>query len=134
LEDSLEHTEFNDLKDTTKVVMAGRNAFFDELQATFGYRNEQMEAERALQTIQRRGLVSKYKAEFQTMVVHCSIPSFSYLIVVHLFALSRQASYRLPFAIDRLIDMIHPKLLRLKGTGHSRGMGSLNKFRRLLAQ
>jgi hypothetical protein len=36
-----------------------------------------------------------------------------YLIFVHLFALSRQASYRLPFAIDRLIDMIHPKLLRL---------------------
>jgi hypothetical protein len=48
--------------------MAGRNAFFDELQATFGYGNEQMEAEMALQTIQRRGLVSKYKAEFQTMV------------------------------------------------------------------
>jgi hypothetical protein len=36
-----------------------------------------------------------------------------YLIFVHMFALSRQASYRLPFAIDRLIDMIHPKLLRL---------------------
>jgi hypothetical protein len=36
-----------------------------------------------------------------------------YLIFVHLFALSRQASYRLPFAIDRRIDMIHPKLLRL---------------------
>jgi hypothetical protein len=44
---------------------------------------------------------------------HCSIPSLFYLIFVHLFALSRQASYRLPFAIDRLIDMIHPKLLRL---------------------
>jgi hypothetical protein len=36
-----------------------------------------------------------------------------YLIFVHLFTLSRQASYRLPFAIDRLIDMIHPKRLRL---------------------
>jgi hypothetical protein len=44
---------------------------------------------------------------------HCSIPSLFYLIFVHLFALSRQASYRLPFAIDRLIDMIHRKLLRL---------------------
>jgi hypothetical protein len=44
---------------------------------------------------------------------HCSIPSLFYLIFVHLFALSRQASYRLPFAIDRLIEMIHPKLLRL---------------------
>jgi hypothetical protein len=32
-----------------------------------------------------------------------------------MFALSRQASYRLPLAIDRLIDMIHPKLLRLTG-------------------
>jgi uncharacterized FlgJ-related protein len=72
LEDSLEHTEFNDLKHTTKVVMAGRNAFFDELQATLGYGNEQMEAERALRTIQRRGLASKYKAEFQTMVIKTS--------------------------------------------------------------
>ena len=51
LEDFLEHTEFNDLKATTRVVMAGPTAFFNELQSTFGYGNEQMEAERALQTI-----------------------------------------------------------------------------------
>ena len=72
LEDYLEHTEFNELKDTTKVVMAGPTAFFNELQSTFGYGNEQMEAERALQTMVQRGPVSKYKAEFQTMVVKTS--------------------------------------------------------------
>jgi hypothetical protein len=72
LEDFLEHTEFNDLKATTQAVMAGQNAFFNELQATFGYGNEQMEAERSLQTIQQRGPVSKYKAEFQTLVVKTS--------------------------------------------------------------
>jgi hypothetical protein len=44
---------------------------------------------------------------------HCSIPFLFYPVFVHLFALSRQASYRLPFAIDRPIDMIHSKLLRL---------------------
>jgi hypothetical protein len=69
LEDYLEHTEFNELKATTQVVMAGKTAFFRELQTTFGYGNEQMEAERALQTMVQRGPVSKYKAEFQTMVV-----------------------------------------------------------------
>jgi hypothetical protein len=72
LEDFLEHPEFNDLKATTKVVMAGPTAFFNEMQSTFGYGNEQMEAERALQTIQQRGPVSKYKAEFQTLVVKTS--------------------------------------------------------------
>jgi hypothetical protein len=52
LEDFLEHPEFDDLKATTKVIMAGKTAFFNELHSTFGYGNEQMEAERALQTIQ----------------------------------------------------------------------------------
>jgi hypothetical protein len=72
LEDFLEHPEYNDLKATTKVIMAGKTAFFNELQTTFGYGNEQMEAERALQTMQQRGPVSRYKAEFQTMVVKTS--------------------------------------------------------------
>jgi hypothetical protein len=45
--------------------------------------------------------------------LHCSILSLFYLIFVYLFALSHQASYRLPLAIDRPIDMIHPKLFRL---------------------
>lgn len=69
LEDYLEHPNFEELKNTTKVIMAGKAAFFNELQSTFGYGNEQMEAERALQTIQQRGPVSKYKAEFLTQVV-----------------------------------------------------------------
>ena len=72
LEDFLEHPEYNDLKATTKVVMAGKTAFFNELQTTFGYGNEQMEAERALQMMQQRGPVSRYKAEFQTIVVKTS--------------------------------------------------------------
>lgn len=69
LEDFLEHAEWNDLKSTTKTVMAGKTAFFVELQNTFGYGNEQMEAERSLQTIQQRGPVAKYKAEFLSLVV-----------------------------------------------------------------
>ena len=48
LEDYLEYTEFNELKDTTKVVIARPTAFFSKLQLTFGYGNEQIEAERAL--------------------------------------------------------------------------------------
>jgi hypothetical protein len=72
LEDFLEHPDYNELKDTTKAIMAGKTAFFNELQATFGYGNEQMEAERALQAIQQRGPVAKYKAEFQTLVVKTS--------------------------------------------------------------
>ena len=48
LEDFLEYLEFNDLKATTKVVMAGPTTFFNEMQSMFRYGNEQMEAERAL--------------------------------------------------------------------------------------
>jgi uncharacterized FlgJ-related protein len=48
LEDFLEHPDYYELKDTTKAIMAGKTAFFNKLQATFGYGNEQMEAERAL--------------------------------------------------------------------------------------
>lgn len=44
----------------------------------------------------------------------CSILSLFYLIFVYLFALSQQASYGLPLAIDRPIDKIHFKLFRLK--------------------
>lgn len=69
LEDYLEHPDYNELKDTTKTIMAGPTAFFEQLQTTFGYGSEKMEAERALQSIQQRGPVAKYKAEFQTLVV-----------------------------------------------------------------
>lgn len=69
LEDYLENPRYEDLKDTTKQIMAGKTAFFRELHATFGYGNEQMEAERAIQTMQQRGPASKYKAEFLTQVV-----------------------------------------------------------------
>ncbi|KAM0722215.1 hypothetical protein Q7P37_001656 [Cladosporium fusiforme] len=57
LEDFLEHPKFEDLKNTTKVIIAGKAAFFTELQSTFRYGNEQMEAERALQTIQTTKLL-----------------------------------------------------------------------------
>lgn len=48
LEDYLEHPKYEDLKATTTHIMAGKTAFFRELQNTFGYGNERMEAERAL--------------------------------------------------------------------------------------
>jgi hypothetical protein len=69
LEDYLENPESGDQKATTKVILAGPAVFFSELQTAFGYGSEKMEAERALQSIQQRGPVSKYKAEFQTLVV-----------------------------------------------------------------
>jgi hypothetical protein len=72
LEDFLEHTEFNDLKATTKVVIARPSTFFNKMQSTFGYGNEQIEAECALQTIQQHRPMAKYKAEFQTLVVKTS--------------------------------------------------------------
>jgi hypothetical protein len=69
LEDYLEHQDPNGQKDTTKSILADPETFFRELQTAFGYGSEKMEAERALQSIQQRGPVSKYKAEFQTLVV-----------------------------------------------------------------
>ena len=71
LEDYLEN-DWNTMKPTSRAIFATKNELFQELQASFGYSNEQMEAERALQTIQQRGPVSKYKAEFQTLVVKTS--------------------------------------------------------------
>ena len=52
--------------------MATKKELFKEMQASFSYSNEQIEAERTLQTIQQRGPVSKYKAEIQTLVVKTS--------------------------------------------------------------
>jgi hypothetical protein len=69
LEDYLEHPDPSGQKDTTKSILADAATFFSELQTAFGYGSEKMEAERALQNIQQRGPVSKYKAEFQTLVV-----------------------------------------------------------------
>lgn len=51
LEDFLEHPEYNDLKVTTKVIIASKTTFFNELQTAFGYGSEKMEAKRALQSI-----------------------------------------------------------------------------------
>jgi hypothetical protein len=48
LEDFLKHTEFNNLKATTKVIIARLSTFFNEMQSIFRYSNEQIEAERAL--------------------------------------------------------------------------------------
>jgi hypothetical protein len=69
LEDFLEHPDSSGQKATTRIIMADAATFFSELQTTFGYGSEKMEAERALQSIQQRGPVSKYKAEFQMLVV-----------------------------------------------------------------
>lgn len=72
LEDYLENPESSGQKDTTKSILVDAATFFRELQTAFGYGSEKMEAERALQSIQQRGPVSKYKAEFQTLVVKTS--------------------------------------------------------------
>lgn len=69
LEDYLEYPDAANQKATTRAIMADPATFFTELQTTFGYGSERMEAERALQSIQQRGPVSKYKAEFLTLVV-----------------------------------------------------------------
>ncbi|TLD05658.1 Cytochrome P450 monooxygenase-like protein [Venturia nashicola] len=69
LEDYLEYPDAVHQKATTRAIMADPATFFTELQTTFGYGSERMEAERALQSIQQRGPVSKYKAEFLTLVV-----------------------------------------------------------------
>lgn len=71
LEDYLDN-EWAELKPTTRAIMATKKDLFKEMQTLFGGGNEQMEAERALQTIQQRGPVSKYKADFQTLVVKTS--------------------------------------------------------------
>jgi hypothetical protein len=72
LEDYLDHPDSSDQKATTRSILANAATFFEELQTAFGYGSEKMEAERALQSIQQRGPVSKYKAEFQTLVVKTS--------------------------------------------------------------
>jgi hypothetical protein len=69
LEDYLDHPAAGDQKATTRSILTNAATFFEQLQTAFGYGSEKMEAERALQNIQQRGPVSKYKAEFQTLVV-----------------------------------------------------------------
>jgi hypothetical protein len=69
LEDYLENVDPDDQKGTTRAILHTKRELFSEMRASFGYGNEQMEAERALQTIRQQGPVSKYKAEFQTLVV-----------------------------------------------------------------
>jgi hypothetical protein len=56
--------------------------------------------------------------EVSGLLDDCCLPyrfilSLFYLIFVYLFALSQEALYRLPLAIDRLINIIPPKLFRL---------------------
>jgi hypothetical protein len=72
LDDYLKYPNESGQKATTRSILADPATFFQELQIAFGYESEKMEAERALQSIQQRGPVSKYKAEFQTLVVKTS--------------------------------------------------------------
>jgi hypothetical protein len=55
-------------KDTTRRILRGDSALFEEIKTTFGYGNEQQEAERAIQGIRQKGSAAKYRADFQILV------------------------------------------------------------------
>jgi hypothetical protein len=53
LEDYLENVDPDDQKGTTRAILHTKRELFSEMRTSFGYGNEQMEAERALQTIRQ---------------------------------------------------------------------------------
>lgn len=66
LKDYLEHPEVvTDRKTSTRRILTRDVTLFEELRTTFGYGNEQQDAERALQALRQKGSAAKYKAEFQ---------------------------------------------------------------------
>ncbi|KAK5678559.1 hypothetical protein LTS10_009003 [Elasticomyces elasticus] len=69
LKDYLGHlSKLEDRKDSTRRILRSDDSLYKELRSTFGYGNEQLEAERAIQNIRQRGSTAKYKAEFQILV------------------------------------------------------------------
>jgi len=69
LKDYLEHlSPVEDRKDSTRAILRTSDTLFQEIRSTFGYGNEQQEAERAIQNIRQRNSAAKYKAEFQILV------------------------------------------------------------------
>jgi hypothetical protein len=67
LKDYLTYTNPDRQKASTKKVFASVNALFDEMEETFDYGNEALEAERDIQALRQRASAAKYKAEFQIL-------------------------------------------------------------------
>lgn len=68
LKDYLEHLAVaTERKDSTRRILNTESALFKEIRSTFGYGNEQHEAERAIQGSCQRTSAAKYKAEFQIL-------------------------------------------------------------------
>jgi len=57
----------DDRKESTRRILGSDNRLFEEIRSTFGYGNEQQEAEREIQALRQRGSATKYKAEFQIL-------------------------------------------------------------------
>jgi hypothetical protein len=67
LKDYLTYTNPDRQKASTRKVFASVNALFDEMEETFDYGNEALEAERDIQALRQRASAAKYKAEFQIL-------------------------------------------------------------------
>lgn len=68
LRDYLEHPDVvKDRKESTRRILTRDETLFEEIRSTFGYGNEQQEAERTIQGIRQRESAAKYKAEFQIL-------------------------------------------------------------------
>ena len=68
LKDYLEHLSvITDRKESTRRILHADASLYKEIRSTFGYGNEQQEAERAIQGIRQRTSAAKYKAEFQIL-------------------------------------------------------------------
>jgi len=56
-------------KESTKRLFREPQALFDEMEETFDYGNETLEAERDIQALRQKSSAAKYKAEFQVLAV-----------------------------------------------------------------
>jgi hypothetical protein len=67
LKDYLSFTNPDRQKATTRALFTNVTHLFDEMEATFDYGNEALEAERDLLALRQRASAAKYKAEFQIL-------------------------------------------------------------------
>lgn len=67
LKDYLSFTNPDRQKASTRALFTNVAHLFDEMEATFDYGNEALEAERDIQALRQRTSAAKYKAEFQIL-------------------------------------------------------------------
>jgi hypothetical protein len=67
LKDYLSFTNPDRQKATTRALFTNVSHLFDEMEATFDYGDEALEAERDLLALRQRASAAKYKAEFQIL-------------------------------------------------------------------